>query len=69
MLEKQRSGHSGIAGVQINGCPVLCGAKEDFSESPIIKATDASRIPDATVLEIEQFMRAPVWEALASGHP
>jgi hypothetical protein len=42
---------------------VLCGAKEDFSEPPIIKATDASRIPDATVLEIEQFMCAPVREA------
>jgi hypothetical protein len=66
VLKEQGSSHSGIAGVHVNGRPVLCGAKKDFSEPAILEAAGAGRIPDATVFEIEQFMPAPVWKTQAS---
>jgi hypothetical protein len=65
VLEKQGSSHSGIAGVHVNGCPVLCGAQEDFSEPAILEPTGPGRIPDAAVLEIEQLVATTVRKALA----
>jgi hypothetical protein len=68
-LEKRGSGHGGIAGVHINGCAMLRSCQQDFSESAILKATGACRIPDAAVLKIEQLVAAPIWEALPGSHP
>jgi hypothetical protein len=53
VLEKQGNGYSGITGVHVKGRPALCGRQEDFGQPSIIKATDAGRIPDATVLKID----------------
>jgi hypothetical protein len=53
MLEKEGHSHSSIAGVHINGGPVLCGVQEDFGYSAILKAADTGRIPNARVFEIE----------------
>jgi hypothetical protein len=60
VLEKQGSSYRGITGVQVNGRPVLCSAQEDFSELAILEAAGPGRIPDATVLEIEQLVTTPV---------
>jgi hypothetical protein len=65
VLEKQGSGHSGIAGVHINGSAVLCGAKEDFSEPAIHEPASAGRVPDAAVLKVDKLVPATIWEALA----
>ena len=62
VLEKQRSGHGGIAGVHVNGCPVLCGVQKDFCKRTIFEPADAERVADPAVLEVQQFMTAPVWE-------
>jgi hypothetical protein len=62
VLEKQGSSHSGIAGVHVNGCSVLCSGQEDFGEAAILKPARPGRIPDAAVLEFEQFMTASIRE-------
>jgi hypothetical protein len=64
-LEKQGSGHSGIAGVHINGSAVLCGAKEDFSEPTVLEPASAGRVPDAAMLEIEQLVSTTVRKTLS----
>jgi len=65
VLEKERSGYSGITGMHVNGRPMLRGAQENFRRPAILEAAHASRVPDAAVLELEQLVSTSVWETLA----
>jgi hypothetical protein len=68
VLEQQGGRDSSIPRVHVHGGPLLCGSQEDFSETAILKPAGPGRIPDATVLEIEHLVLAPVWEMLSLRH-
>jgi hypothetical protein len=60
VLEKQGSGHSGIAGVHVNGSAMLPSIEKYFSEVAVLKSTGASRKPDASVLKFDKLVLASV---------
>src|SRR5262249_20106546 len=65
VLQQQGGRHRRVAGVCVNGCPVLAGSEEDLSEGAVLEPADAGRIPDPFVLEGQELVSAAVWELLA----
>jgi hypothetical protein len=60
VLEQQGSRDRRIAGVGINGRPVLRGVQEDFGELAILEPANASGVPNAAMLEVDQLVPASV---------
>jgi hypothetical protein len=52
MLQEQASSYRSIPRIHVH-----------FGERSVIKPADASRVPNAAMLEIEQFVATPVREA------
>ena len=60
VLEQERGGDGRISRVDVNGGAVLPGVEKYFSEVAVLKATGASRIPDAGVLKLDKLVFASV---------
>src|SRR4051794_28856884 len=68
VLQQQRGRHGGVTGIGVNGRPVLRGVQEDFSGPAVLEPAHAGGVSDAPMLEVEQFVAAPVREAPAACH-
>jgi hypothetical protein len=60
--------HRRVAGVHVNGCALLGGIEENFSEGAVLEPANPSRVTDAPVLKGQELVSAAVWELLAR-HP
>jgi hypothetical protein len=75
VLEQERGGDGRISRVDVNGGAVLPGVEKYFSEVAVLKATGASRIPDAGVLKLDKLVFASVrkpptgWDGLRHCRP
>jgi hypothetical protein len=67
MLQQQRGGDGRVPRVCIEDGAVLGRGQKDFSRllAGIVKVANASGVREAAMLELENQMRAAVWQAAA----